>query len=330
MPWTLREAEEAQPPRAQRDLHIDESSLSGLAHGGFSTELRLLLVDLASEEGHDVENLDVGVGFVAFELQALKVRHTLGTGGQHRVGTGGTDFFHAGDTEGASVLVARHHAGHTTAHGVLAAVLHLHDLDALNGVDEFTRLVVDAHLAAESARVVVGDRRVVGLEVHVEALLDEELRRVHDLDVLEFVVSSEGSETLGTGGHEGVDAGLVDLALVVRLQLLKDLVQALPLLVVATALEEVSTEVGHVGAHFLEEGEGSRRGVAEVHGALVDVGEDHLLVEVVDTAGVVADVGGDGVVLGGDEISISGFLGLSVEHGLKHGVRESQPADRPR
>ena len=139
--------------------------------------------------------------------------------------------------------------------------------------------------------------------------------------ILEFVVSGEGSETLGTRGHEGVNAGLVDLALVVGLQLLKDLVQALPLLVVATALEEVSTQVGHVAAHFLEEGERSRRGVAEVHGALVDVGEDHLLVKVVDTAGVVADVGGDGVILGGDEVSISGFLGLSVEHGLEDGVR---------
>ena len=86
------------------------SSLSGLANGGFSTELRLLFVDLASEEGHDVEDLDVGVGFVALKLQALKVRDTLGTGGQHRVGPGGANFFHASDTQGASVLVAGHHA----------------------------------------------------------------------------------------------------------------------------------------------------------------------------------------------------------------------------
>ena len=105
------------------------------------------------------------------------------------------------------------------------AVFHFNDFDALNGVDELTRFVVDSHLATESTRVVIRHRRVVGLEVHVKALLDEELRRVHDLDVLEFVVSGKGSETLGTGGHQGVDAGFVDLALVVSLQLLKDLVQ---------------------------------------------------------------------------------------------------------
>jgi hypothetical protein len=54
------------------------SGLSGLADGGFSTELRLLFVDLASEEGHNVEDLDVGVGFVALKLEALKVRDALG------------------------------------------------------------------------------------------------------------------------------------------------------------------------------------------------------------------------------------------------------------
>ena len=183
-----------------------DSSFHVLDVAGLGSQGALLLVDLPSEEGHDVEDFDVGVGFVAFKLQALKVRDTLGAGGQHCVGTGGTHFFHASDTKGASVLVARHHAGHTAAHGVLATVLHLNDLYTFNGVDEFTRLVVNAHLATESARVVVSDRRVIGLEVHVKALLDEELRGVHDLDVLEFVVSGKGSETLGTGGHEGVNA----------------------------------------------------------------------------------------------------------------------------
>ena len=81
----------------------------------------------------------------------------------------------------------------------------------------------------------------------------------------------------------------------------------------ATALEEVSTQVGHVAAHFLEEGESSRGCITEVHGALVDVGEDHLLVKVVHTARIVADVGGDGVVFGGDEVSVGCFFGLGVQ-----------------
>ena len=87
-----------------------KSSLSGLADGGFSTELRLLLVDLTSKEGHNVEDLDISVGFVALKLEALKVRDALGARGQHRVGTGGANFFHASYTERASVLVAGHHA----------------------------------------------------------------------------------------------------------------------------------------------------------------------------------------------------------------------------
>ena len=41
---------------------------------------------------------------------------------------------------------------------------------------------------------------------------------MHDLHVLEFVISGKGSETFGTRGDQGVDAGFVDLPLVVRLE----------------------------------------------------------------------------------------------------------------
>ena len=201
-------------------------------------------------------------------------------------------------------------------------MFHLNNLNTLNGVDEFTRLVVDAHLSAKSARVVVGDRGVLGLEVHVKALLNQELRGVHDLDVLEFVITGKGSETLSTGRDQGVDAGLVDLALVVGLELLKDFIQSLPLLVVATALEEVSTEVSHIGAHLLKQGEGSRCCISKVHRALVDVREDHLLVEVVNASWVVSNIGGDGVVFGGDEVVIGCFFSLGVQDRLENRVRD--------
>ena len=88
----------------------------------------------------------------------------------------------------------------------------------------------------------------------------------------------------------------------------------------AAALEEVSSEVGHIGAHLFEEREGGRCGVAKVHRAFVDVGEHHFLVEVVDAAWVVANVGGDGVVFGGDEVNVCSFVGLGVEHRLQNRV----------
>ena len=126
------------------------------------------------------------------------MRHTLRTGRQHGVCTGGFDLFHACDTQGAGVLVARHHARDTAAHGVLAVVFHLNDFNALNGVDEFARFVVNAHLATQSARIVIGDSRASRFEVHVKALLDQEFSGVHDLHVFEFVISGEGSETFST------------------------------------------------------------------------------------------------------------------------------------
>ena len=200
-------------------------------------------------------------------------------------------------------------------------VLHLHEFDVLHLSKELTGLLGDAHLAAEAAGVVVGHRGAfIGLELHVEALLEEVLCGVHDLDAVEFVVAGKGAETLGTGGNEGVDARLLDLLLVVGLELLKDLGHALPLLVVAAALQEVAAKVGHVLAHLFEEGEGRGGAGAEVHGALVEVAEHHLLVQVIHAAGVEAHVAGDGVVLGGDEVRVGALFGLGVEDGLEHGV----------
>ena len=48
--------------------------------------------------------------------------------------------------------------------------------------------------------------------------------------------------------------------------------------------------------------------------------EDHLLVDIVNATWVVADVGGDGVVFGGDEVYVCSFVGLGVEHRLQNRV----------
>ena len=114
---------------------------------------------------------------------------------------------------------------------------------------------------------------------------------MHDLHVVQFVIQSEGTEALGTGGNESVYTAVSKLLLVVRLEFLEYLGQSLPLLVVAAALEEVTAEVGDILVHLLEQGEGRGRGLAEVHRALVDVAEDHLLVDVVDATWVVPDIG---------------------------------------
>jgi len=94
----------------------------------------------------------------------------------------------------------------------------------------------------------------------------------------------------------------------------------LPLLVVATALEEISTKVGHIGFHLFEERKGSGGAITEVHGPLVHMGEHHLLVEVVYAAWIVADVGGDGVVFRCDELNVCCFVGFGVQNRLKDGV----------
>ena len=83
---------------------------------------------------------------------------------------------------------------------------------------------------------------------------------------------------------------MLDLLLVVRLELLEHFIEALPLLVVATALEEVTAKVVDVDVHVIKQGERRCGCIAEVHLAFIDVREDHLLVEVVDAAWVVADV----------------------------------------
>lgn len=75
------------------------SSLNLVGNDGSNALSGLLLVDLTSKERNHIEDFNVGIGFVTFELQALKVRHTLWTGGEHGVCSRGSDFFHAHDAE---------------------------------------------------------------------------------------------------------------------------------------------------------------------------------------------------------------------------------------
>ena len=80
------------------------------------------------------------------------------------------------------------------------------------------------------------------------------------------------------------------------------------------ALEEVPAQIRHIQPRLLEQGERRRGRLAQVHRAVVLVAEDHLLVEVVDAATVVADVGVDGVVLHRDEVVIELLLRLCDHH----------------
>ena len=61
--------------RIKFDAH--GSSFDGVYNNVLGADLGLLFVDLASKEGHDIQNLNVLVGFITLELQALEVRNTL-------------------------------------------------------------------------------------------------------------------------------------------------------------------------------------------------------------------------------------------------------------
>ena len=75
---------------------------------------------------------------------------------------------------------------------------------------------------------------------------------MHDLDAFEFVILGKSTEAFSTAGNQCVNSTGLNLLLVVGLQLLKDFIHTLPLLVVATTLEEVTTEVGYFLVHFFE------------------------------------------------------------------------------
>ena len=143
----------------------------------------------------------------------------------------------------------------------------------------FTGLFGDAHLASKAARVAVGHRGAHRLEP-MSKPCSRRYSVVCMTHAVEFVVAGKGVETLAQEDTR-VSMPLLDL-LVVGLGFSKPRSCSY---FVAAALQEVAAKVGHVLAH-LRRGEG--RGVgAEVHGALVEVAEHHLLVEVVHAAGVV-------------------------------------------
>ena len=88
----------------------------------------------------------------------------------------------------------------------------------------------------------------------------------------------------------------------------------------AATLEEISAEVRHVRAHLFKQGKSGCCRFTEVHAALVDVREHHLLVKIVHTTGVVADVGGNRVILCSDEVDVCSLIGLGVQYRLQNGV----------
>ena len=57
----------------------------------------------------------------------------------------------------------------------------------------------------------------------------------------------------------------------------------------AAALEEIAAEVGHFLVHLVKKCERRGSRLTEVHRTLVDVAEDHLLIDVVDAAWIIAD-----------------------------------------
>ena len=97
-------------------------------------------------------------------------------------------------------------------------VLHLDQFYPFDRFYQVSGFIVNAHLSAEAAWVMVGDGNVLlGAQIHLKALFDQEFRGVHDLDAIEFVISGKGAETLGTTADQGVDTTGEQLLLIVGL-----------------------------------------------------------------------------------------------------------------
>ena len=98
---------------------------------------------------------------IALELQAFEVCNALRAGSKHDVGTSSIHFVETLQTQGPAVLVAGHHAGDPTAQRVLAMVLHLDQIDAVDSPHEVAWLVVEVHLPTEPAGIVIGHGDIV-------------------------------------------------------------------------------------------------------------------------------------------------------------------------